>query len=374
MNKKFKFRWSLMASSIMLALFGFGVGGNAEADSANVSTPAQSQVIAVNPSSADSNDQSSLHNTGDNSQWALQSSSQYSESVEEAAFSDSTQNSSSAVTGWNSVGSSSAVSSSDSTSSSSSNSNGGTTTTYDNANSNNVDPNSDSSSSASSSSADANSSSSEPMLGLWDKGSAGAGSGADKVVKKIIDKVVPGGGLDNTKPNVPANNSSSATTGQQAETVTGATDSSRFSDAQQSDTNGQGNAYAANSAVAAQAKRQTAIEKPSANDAMTHNSFANRISKSDSANAQKNTTKLVSFNTFSNLFYKQALNNKKNPGKFTTSKGKKVTITTPVSSVKYTDHDVNGIVETLPVIITLSIIGIVAVSFIIFDPLRFIFR
>ncbi|MFT8744646.1 MAG: hypothetical protein ABF767_13410, partial [Lentilactobacillus hilgardii] len=70
----------------------------------------------------------------------------------------------------------------------------------------------------------------------------------------------------------------------------------------------------------------------------------------------------------------QALNNKKNPGKFTTSKGKKVTITTPVSSVKYTDHDVNGIVETLPVIITLSIIGIVAVSFIIFDPLRFIFR
>ncbi|EEI20178.1 hypothetical protein G8J22_00772 [Lentilactobacillus hilgardii] len=311
---------------------------------------------------------------GDNSQWALQSSSQYSESVEEAASSDSTQNSSSAVTGWNSVGSSSAVSSSDSTSSSSSNSNGGTTTTYDNANSNNVDPNSDSSSSASSSSADANSSSSEPMLGLGDKGSAGAGSGADKVVKKIIDKVVPGGGLDNTKPNVPANNSSSATTGQQAETVTGATDSSRFSDAQQSDTNGQGNAYAANSAVAAQAKRQTAIEKPSANDAMTHNSFANRVSKSDSANAQKNTTKLVSFNTFSNLFYKQALNNKKNPGKFTTSKGKKVTITTPVSSVKYTDHDVNGIVETLPVIITLSIIGIVAVSFIIFDPLRFIFR
>ncbi|WP_260152082.1 hypothetical protein [Lentilactobacillus hilgardii] len=101
---------------------------------------------------------------------------------------------------------------------------------------------------------------------------------------------------------------------------------------------------------------------------MTHNSFANRVSKSDSANAQKNTTKLVSFNTFSNLFYKQALNNKKNPGKFTTSKGKKVTITTPVSSVKYTDHDVNGIVETL------SIIGIVALSFIIFDPLRFIFR
>ncbi|WP_260152083.1 hypothetical protein [Lentilactobacillus hilgardii] len=193
-----------MASSIMLALFGFGVGGNAEADSANVSTPAQSQVTAVNPSSADSNDQSSLHTTGDNSQWALQSSSQYSESVEEAASSDGTQSSSSAVTGWNSVGSSSAADSSDSTSSSSSSSNGGTTTTYDNANSNNVDPNSDSSSSASSSSADANSSSSEPMLGLGDKGSAGAGSGADKVVKKIIDKVVPGGGLDNTKPNVPA--------------------------------------------------------------------------------------------------------------------------------------------------------------------------
>ncbi|MCV3739711.1 hypothetical protein OF387_00575 [Lentilactobacillus hilgardii] len=374
MNKKFKFRWSLMASSIMLALFGFGVGGNAEADSANVSTPAQSQVTAVNPSSADSNDQSSLHTTGDNSQWALQSSSQYSESVEEVASSDGTQSSSSAVTGWNSVGSSSAADSSDSTSSSSSSSNGGTTTTYDNANSNNVDPNSDSSSSASSSSADANSSSSEPMLGLGDKGSAGAGSGADKVVKKIIDKVVPGGGLDNTKPNVPANSSSSATAGQQAATATGATDSSRVSDTQQSDTNGQGNAYAANSAVAAQTKRQTAIEKPSANDAMTHNSFANRVSKSDSANAQKNTTKLVSFNTFSNLFYKQALNNKKNPGKFTTSKGKKVTITTPVSSVKYTDHDVNGIVETLPVIITLSIIGIVALSFIIFDPLRFIFR
>lgn len=367
MNKKFKFRWSFMASSLILALFSLGVGGNAQADSASVTTPASAQSTAGSVASANSNE-SSLH-SGDNQQWALQSSSQSTESVAATTASDDNlQSSSSSLAGWNAIDSSST--SSDSTSTSSSNSNGDTTTTYGNADDNNVDA--AASSDASSSSSSAADSSSEPMLGLGDKGAAGAGTGADKTVKKIIDKVVPGGGLDNTKPDVPTNRASSTSSQQSAGSDSSTTDNST---AVQSAAGSQSASNSSTtSGMMAGVKRQTAIEKPNSSDEMAHNSFADRVSKSDTASAAKNNTKLVSFNTFSKLFYKQALNKKQNPGKFTTSKGKKVTITTPVSSVKYTDHDVNGIVETLPVIITLSIIGFVAISFIVFDPLRFIFR
>ncbi|MFD1124633.1 hypothetical protein ACFQ22_04555 [Lentilactobacillus raoultii] len=361
MNKKFKFRWSIAASSIMLALFSFGVGGDVKAD--NTTVPAKTQVTAVNPSSTNNSEQSSLHN-GDNSQWALQSSSQSAGSLGKDS---STENSSTT----------SASASSDTASSSSSTSNGDTTTTYGNADDNNLDgANSSSASSASSSS-----SSSEPMMGLGDKGSAAAGTGADKVIKKIIDKVVPGGGLDNTKPDVPPVDSSTGNDQQSAnQTTNQATGSGKAAATGNSNQVSQqtpqieSGVDAGGSSAVAQSTRRTAIEKSNAANALTHNSFANRVSKSDHVGTQKSNAKLVSFDTFSNLFYKQALNQKKNPGKFTTSKGKKVTITTPVSNVKYTNHDVNGVIETLPVIITLSIIGIVAVSFIVFDPLRFIFK
>lgn len=367
MNKKFKFRWSITASSIMLALFSFGVGGDAKAD--NTTVPAKTQVTAVNPSSTNNSEQSSLHN-GDNSQWALQSTSQSAGSVGK----DSSSERSSTTT----------VSGSDTASSSSSSNNGDTTTTYGNADDNNLgSSNSSSASSASSasSSASAGSSSSEPMMGLGDKGSAAAGTGADKVIKKIIDKVVPGGGLDDTKPDVPPVDSSTGSNQQATNQTTSsqATDSgkaatSNSNQASQQTPQIESGVDAGGSNAVAQSNRQTAIEKSNAVNTLTHNSFANRVSKSDHVGTQKSNAKLVSFDTFSNLFYKQALNQKKNPGKFTTSKGKKVTITTPVSNVKYTNHDVNGVIETLPVIITLSIIGIVAVSFIVFDPLRFIFK
>lgn len=348
MNWKFKYRWSVMASSIILAFFSFGVGGNAKADSSstNVQTPVSTQTTSASSSSASTIDNSSLH-TGESSQWSLESSSQSSSSNSDKA----------AVPSWNSVDpAADANSSSDSSSSSAS---GGTTTTYGNADDNNVN----SSSSSATDTASSSTPSSEPMLGLGDKGSAGAGTDADKVVKSIINRVVPGGGLDNTKPDVSGTAASSSSQSDPAGTATNATANGQSAGNQQSSTG-----------VIGQAANQTAIEQPKAANAIAHNSFANRVSKSDADSPKKNTTKLVSFDTYSNIFYKQALSKRNNPGKFTTSKGKKVTITTPVSNVKYSDHDVNGVVETLPVIITLSIIGIVALSFIVFDPLRFIFR
>ncbi len=387
MNNKFKFKWSLMASSVLLAFFGLGIRGNADTTPKQTAatTPVQTQTVTVGSSFNASSDASALHigeygtrakSTSSSLKGGLEGSNVGTKSNEAVNDSQNKVSLSSSSVGTTTVSSGDAVSS------------GSTTTTYGSASDNNVDSTSSSdkegsgdgassSSTATSNDGDqgtaasSSSSSSQPMLGLGDRGSAAAGSGVDKTVKTIIDKVAPKGGLDSSKPQV-----NSAAAGTQSATsssdTTGAANASSSANVSQTQS-GQNNDVTSAAAMA-QANHQTSIEKPKSAGAISQGSFANRVAKEDNNGAKKNTTKLVSFDTFSDLFYKQAAQVKKSPGKFTTSKGKKVTITTPVSSVKYSDNDENGVMETLPVIITLSIIGLVALSFIVFDPLRFIFR
>lgn len=364
MNKKFKYKWLVLVSSTILAFCGFGIRGNA--DSVSTNTNGDSATVAqVN------NNQSS---------YALYDSSTTQDgSVEGNTTMKSSDGENKVTTHWDSVESgSSSSSASDSSSSANTSSGDGTATSYGDATGNNVDQNSSSTNSgsttdgasASSSSANASSNSSQPMLGMGDKGSAAAGSGLDNIIKPVIDKIVPGGGLDNTKPNV-SSSSSSQTDGSTTAPANSQPDSAAAGQSQVNSAAESAGAVANQQTV--RTPNQSVIEQSQAKT-IQKNSFANRVSKSDPNNTQKNTTKLVGFTTFSNLFYKQVLNKKKDPGKFTTTNGKKVTITTPVSSVKYTEHDVSGFAESLPVIISLAIIGIVGLSFIIFDPLRFIFR
>lgn len=131
---------------------------------------------------------------------------------------------------------------------------------------------------------------------------------------------------------------------------------------------------------AAVAPNETVIEStPSPND-ISGNTFAAVVKKSDPKTAKqtvatgKNKTKLLTFNAFSNSIYRHVLRSAKTPGKITTTNGHKVTLTTPVKHVKYTEHDTTTISETLPIVITIAIIAVAGITFIAFDPLKFLFK
>ncbi|MFK8797479.1 hypothetical protein ABMS01_07390 [Lentilactobacillus parabuchneri] len=186
----------------------------------------------------------------------------------------------------------------------------------------------------------------EPITDVNTDTSVADDSAVDKAVKTVVDKVVP------------------------------ATDS---------ETSDQATSQTASSAATEPddgliPPDQSVIErKPSPND-ISGGTFAETVKKSDpkvtkqTVVAGKNKTKLLTVNAFSNSIYKHVLRSAKTPGKITTTSGHKVTLTTPVKHVKYSEHDSTAISETLPIVITIAIIAVAGITFIAFDPLKFLFK
>ncbi|WP_268913521.1 hypothetical protein [Lentilactobacillus sp. SPB1-3] len=106
------------------------------------------------------------------------------------------------------------------------------------------------------------------------------------------------------------------------------------------------------------------------------NPLGSAFKVSNDKTAANNKIKMVSMNTFYNAFYKKAQTNQKEEGKIVTASGKKAVITTPTKKVNYnfTDKGATTVSESMPVIVSMIVIGIVVVGFVIFDPLRFIFH
>ncbi|MDH5109688.1 hypothetical protein, partial [Lentilactobacillus kefiri] len=126
---------------------------------------------------------------------------------------------------------------------------------------------------------------------------------------------------------------------------------------------------------------QPIIESKNIHNDILGDTFADKVTKSDpkavkaaATSASSNKTKLLPFNAFSNKIYRHVLSTAQKPGTVTTTTGKKVTLTTPVKHVKYMEHDSTGISETLPLLGALAIIAVAGVTFIAFDPLRFLFK
>ncbi|PAK83123.1 prolipoprotein diacylglyceryl transferase [Lentilactobacillus parakefiri] len=125
---------------------------------------------------------------------------------------------------------------------------------------------------------------------------------------------------------------------------------------------------------------QPIIESTHIHNDIVGDTFADHVTKSDPKAIKEvtaianNKTKLLTFNAFSDKIYRHVLKTAQKPGTVTTTTGHKVTLTTPVKHVKYTEHDSTGISETLPVMATLVIIGVAGITFIAFDPLRFLFK
>lgn len=125
---------------------------------------------------------------------------------------------------------------------------------------------------------------------------------------------------------------------------------------------------------------QPIIESQNVHNDIVGDTFADKVTKSDPKAVKEataianNKTKLLTFNAFSDKIYRHVLKTAQKPGTVTTTSGHKVTLTTPVKHVKYTEHDSTGVSETLPVMATLAIIGVAGITFNAFDPLRFLFK
>lgn len=208
------------------------------------------------------------------------------------------------------------------------------------------------------------------MVGAGKNGSAATGSTVEKGVKSVIDQLLPGGSLADSTPTVDQPN---ANPSESVNSTTGSTAATTQVQGQ-NPTNGNTAAQAAASQYLSQhglgqvngnAKR-VSIKSPL--------SSALKISNNDTA--AKNKTKLVSLNAFSNALYKKVQKQKENSGKIVPASGKKATITTPTKNFRYstTGQGATTVSESMPVIVTLSVIGIAVLGFIVFDPLRFIFR
>lgn len=125
---------------------------------------------------------------------------------------------------------------------------------------------------------------------------------------------------------------------------------------------------------------QPIIESQNVHNDIVGDTFADKVTKSDPKAVKEataianNKTKLLTFNAFSDKIYRHVLKTAQKPGTVTTTSGHKVTLTTPVKHVKYTEHDSTGVSETLPVMATLAIVGVAGITFNAFDPLRFLFK
>ncbi|AQW20721.1 hypothetical protein PL11_001715 [Lentilactobacillus curieae] len=208
------------------------------------------------------------------------------------------------------------------------------------------------------------------MVGAGKSGSAATGSTVEKGVKPVIDQLLPGGSLADSTPTV---NQPNANTNTNASSTTGSTAAT---------TQGQGqtatNGNTASQAAASQYLSQRGLGQVNGNGkkGSIKSPLSSALEISNNETAAKNKTKLVSLNAFSNALYKKVQKQKENSGKIVPASGKKATITTPTKNVRYstTGQGATTVSESMPVIVTLSVIGIAVLGFIAFDPLRFIFR
>ncbi|MBZ3776515.1 hypothetical protein K9P40_05415 [Lentilactobacillus otakiensis] len=192
----------------------------------------------------------------------------------------------------------------------------------------------------------------------------GAGDDAiDNVVKTVVDKVIPD--ADKSDSDVQAQTASSAVDTPDDSTVV----------LESPDT-----AQPGKTEETLIVPDQTIIESSNVHNDIVGDTFADKVTNSDpkavkAASAiTSNKTKLLTFNAFSNTIYRHVLKTAQKPGTITTVTGSKATLTTPVKHVKYMEHDSTGISETLPVMATLAVIAVAGVTFIAFDPLRFLFK
>lgn len=191
----------------------------------------------------------------------------------------------------------------------------------------------------------------QAMIGIGKPGATTQGSSVDDVLEAIINQVIPN--------DQPASSQPAATTPQSQNSVSGnppaATGVSSVNPSQ----------FPVN---------QSKIEKPVTGKAISKPNLEDAIIESDGRHQAKSKTKLVTFDTFSDSFYKTVKNNNVNRGRLTTTNGDKVTITTPVSNAKYLMHDKTGVSDLWPLIATVAVIGLAGLSFFAFDPLRFLFK
>lgn len=193
---------------------------------------------------------------------------------------------------------------------------------------------------------------SQAMIGIGKQGTTTEGSTVDDVLKTIIDGVLPNDQPDAGKSSSTTNtqSSSSVTATPLTGTAVVSTDQSQFP------------------------ANKSKIKKPVTSKDLAKANFAEVVVESDGSSKTKSKTKLVTFDTFSKSFYKTLSNKKVNAGRLTPINGDKVTITTPVSHVKYLMHDKTSVSDMWPIIATVAVIGLAGLSFFVFDPLKFLFK
>lgn len=382
MRNNLKSRLPIYAASFALAMFGLGIQGKADVMpqdtsqkttvQAEVKTDSSSAAGTVHDSKADDSisykdaDNNQVKSTDDSSSDQNNSSSDNSSDSNDSSSSDSNNSSDTSTDSSDSKADAGTVTDQKGSTTSSDTSAKDTSTKQEDRvskdpastdSNNDVDSGTDTTDDDTKSTGKTSNSTKAPvsqaMIGIGKQGTTTEGSTVDDVLKTIIDGVLPNDQPDSGKTGSTATpqSSSSVAVAPSSGTSPASTNPSQFP-----------------------VNKQSKIKKPVTSKDLAKANFAEVVVESDGSSKTKSKTKLVTFDRFSKSFYKTLSNKKVNAGRLTPINGDKVTITTPVSHVKYLMHDKTSFYDMWPIIATVAVIRLAGLSFFVFDPLKFLFK